>query len=82
MCDHFASNSSNPGWTSTGGGGIYLKKIQEHFHGAIGSGTLKQDLQNYQDSEDIGTENLNLAGTRGSNYLNLESGDFAKSNGE
>ena len=23
MCDHFASNSSNPGWTSTGGGEKY-----------------------------------------------------------
>jgi DNA polymerase V len=34
MCDHFASNPNNPGRTSTGGGGIYLKKIQEHFHGA------------------------------------------------
>jgi len=27
-------------------------------------------------------QDLNLAGTRGSNYLNLESGAFAKSNGE
>ncbi len=40
MCDHFTGNPNNPGWTSTGVGGIYLKKIQEHFHGAIGPGTL------------------------------------------
>ena len=40
MCDHFTCNPNNPGWTSTGVGGIYLKKIQEHFHGAIGPGTL------------------------------------------
>jgi len=46
------------------------------------TGNFRQDLQNYQDSEDIGLQNLNLAGTRGSNYLNLESGAFAKSNGE
>jgi hypothetical protein len=25
MCDHFASNPNNTGWTSTGGGEKYLK---------------------------------------------------------
>jgi len=51
--DHFASNPSNTGWTSTGGGKNILKTPRAILW-RDWTGNFRQDLQNYQDSEDIG----------------------------
>ena len=60
MCDHFASNPSKTGWTSTGGEKSILKTPRA-ISWRDWTGNFRQDLQNYQDSEDIGAGVLRFA---------------------